>query len=44
MLKNTKETTISLKKKTHHIMYMDNIKIFAENEKEIVTLIQTTGI
>ena len=29
-----------LQEKTNHLMYMDNIKLFAKNEKELETLIQ----
>ena len=31
-------------KKVNHIMYMDDIKLFAKNEKELETLIHTTRI
>ena len=30
--------------KINHLMYMDDIKLFAENEKELETLIQTVRI
>ena len=32
---------IKSQKKSHHLMYMDDIKIFAKNEKELETLILT---
>ena len=30
--------------KINHLMYMDDIKLFAKNEKELETLIQTVRI
>ena len=30
--------------KVHHLMYMDDIKLFAKNEKELETLIHTVRI
>ena len=35
---------IKSQEKINHIMYMDNIKIFAKNEKELETSIQTIRI
>ncbi len=32
------------KKKIHHLIYMDDIKLFAKNNKEFETLIQTIRI
>ena len=36
--------TLNRKKKINHLMYMDDIKLFAKNEKELGTLIQTVRI
>ncbi len=33
-----------LQEKNNHLMYMDDIKLFAKNEKELETLIQTVRI
>ena len=39
-----RKCTAGYKEKINHLMWIDNIKLFAKNEKELETLIQTVSI